>query len=137
MNSDKNVIYCAAGVLKKGQLCLIAKRPEGKPFAGLWEFPGGKIHFPETPEEALARELYEELGINIESHNLQKITEVTYKYLDFHLSMPTFICKHWENEPQGCEGQLLQWVTIQELASYDILPASKEIIPLLHRFFPH
>jgi len=137
LNSNKNVIFCAAGVLKKEQFCLIAKRPEGKPFAGLWEFPGGKIHFPETPEEALERELSEELGINIEGHKLQKITEISYEYPDFHLSMPTFLCQHWENEPQGLEGQLLRWVTIQELVNYDILPASKEIIHLLHRFFQH
>lgn len=135
MTSNHKGISCAAGVLKKDELYLIAKRPEGKPYAGFWEFPGGKMNPQETPPQALARELYEELGITIETNALQKIVDVSYDYPDFTLFMPTFLCKKWEGEPQGCEGQRLQWVTLQNLSHYQILPASILIIHALQRLF--
>lgn len=136
MNSKRPHLFCAAGVLKRDELYLIAKRPEGKPFAGFWEFPGGKIDPQETPEEALKRELHEELGINIHLSALQKIIDVSYAYPEFSLLMPTFLCKNWEGEPQGCEGQILQWVTLQELDHHKILPASTAIILSLQKLFP-
>lgn len=114
---------------------MIAKRPEGKPFAGLWEFPGGKMNPLETPSEALARELYEELGITLETSSLQKIMDVSYSYPDFELFMPTFLCEKWEGTPHGCEGQDLQWVYLQDLPRYEILPASVAIIDRLQDLF--
>lgn len=135
MTSNKKTVLCAAGVLKKDQSLLIAQRPEGKSFAGWWEFPGGKIEAQETPEEAVARELHEELGIIIETQKLQKVLDITYEYPNFYLSMPTFLCESWENDPQGCEGQILQWVTLKEFSDYQILPANEPIIPALLKFF--
>ncbi|MBN9343709.1 MAG: hypothetical protein BGO76_01370 [Caedibacter sp. 38-128] len=135
MNSKNPHLFCAAGVLKRDELYLIAKRPEGKPFAGFWEFPGGKIAPQETPEEALKRELQEELGITIHITALQKITDVSYAYPEFNLLMPTFLCENWEGEPQGCEGQILQWVTLQELDHHEILPASTAITLSLQKLF--
>jgi len=135
LNSKINDLFCVAGVLKRNDLYLIAKRPEGKPFAGLWEFPGGKIHPQETPIDALVRELYEELGIHITTRALQKIIDVSYAYPDFNLLMPTFLCTNWEKEPQGCEGQTLQWVSLQELSHYEMLPASAAIIHSLQKLF--
>ncbi|AIL12320.1 hypothetical protein IM40_00370 [Candidatus Paracaedimonas acanthamoebae] len=135
MNSKRNSLFCVAGVLKRDELYLIAKRPEGKPFAGFWEFPGGKIHLQETPTEALVRELHEELGINIHTNALHKIIDVSYDYSDFNLLMPTFLCKTWEGEPQGCEGQIVQWVPLQDLFHYEILPANTMIIHSLQKLF--
>lgn len=135
MTSNKKTVLCTAGVLKRDQSLLIAQRPEGKSFAGWWEFPGGKIEDQETPEDALTRELHEELGIIVETQKLQKILDITYEYPNFHLSMPTFLCEHWENDPQGCEGQTLQWVTLKEFSDYQILPANEPIIPTLLKFF--
>jgi 8-oxo-dGTP diphosphatase len=135
LNSKSTLLFCAAGVLKRNDLYLLAKRPEGKPFAGFWEFPGGKIQPPETPEKALARELHEELGININTETLQKISDVVYDYPEFKLSMPTFLCDIWEGEPQECEGQKLQWVTLQEVSHYKILPANTVIIQSLQKLF--
>src|SRR3546814_9082197 len=78
--------------------------------AGLWEFPGGKVHAGETPEAALVRELHEELGIDTRQSCLAPIAFASHAYDDFHLLMPLFACRTWQGQPQGCEGQRLAWV---------------------------
>ena len=75
---------------------LLAKRPEGRPLAGLWEFPGGKIEAGETPEDALIRELHEELGIAIAKQDFAPLTFASHAYPDFHLLMPVYLCRRWQ-----------------------------------------
>ena len=89
---------------------LLAQRPEGKSMAGLGEFPGGKVEAGETPEDALVRELHEELGIETWSSRLAPLTFASHTYRDFHLLMPLFARRKWDGIVQGKEGQKLAWV---------------------------
>ena len=107
----------AACVLLDGDgRLLIAKRPEGRSLAGLWEFPGGKVEAGETPEGALVRELAEELGIDIAVADLAPLTFASHGYPEFHLLMPLYLCRRWRGTATAQEGQELQWVRPRSLA---------------------
>ena len=107
---------------------LLARRPPGKPMAGLWEFPGGKLHEGETPEAALIRELREELGIETWRSCLAPIAFASHSYERFHLLMPLFACRKWEGRPTPREGQQLAWVEPARMGDYP-MPAAD--IPLV------
>jgi 8-oxo-dGTP diphosphatase len=131
------IVLVAACVLldREGRL-LIAKRPEGRPLAGLWEFPGGKVEDGETPEGALVRELAEELGIDIALADLAPLTFASHSYPKFHLLMPLYLCRRWRGMATAQEGQELQWVRPEELAAYAMPPADeplKAVLPGLLR----
>ena len=110
---------------------LLAQRPEGKQLAGLWEFPGGKLEPGERPEEALIRELQEELGITVKTPCLAPLTFASHAYDDFHLLMPLYICRKWEGFVQSREGQALKWVKPKALRDYPMPPADAPLIPHL------
>jgi 8-oxo-dGTP diphosphatase len=113
---------------------LLARRPEGKKMAGLWEFPGGKLNPGETPEQALIRELKEELGIDVTAACLAPFAFASHDYEGFHLLMPLFLCRRWKGIPTPREQQTLAWVRAQKLADYEMPPADKPLIPLLRDF---
>jgi 8-oxo-dGTP diphosphatase len=117
------VIVAACALLDEKGAVLIAKRPPGRPLAGLWEFPGGKIEPGEEPEEALIRELHEELGIEIEKRALTPLTFASHAYPDFHLLMPVYLCRRWRGDVAAHEGQELLWVKPDTLHLYDMPPA--------------
>ena len=110
---------------------LIAKRPEGKHMAGLWEFPGGKVHADETPETALVRELHEELGIDTRESCLAPFAFASHDYDDFHLLMPLFVCRVWKGIPTPKEGQAVKWVRPTRLGDYPMPPADGPLVALL------
>lgn len=110
---------------------LMAQRPEGKSMAGLWEFPGGKVEPGETPEMALIRELKEELGIDTLQSCLAPLTFASHAYDDFHLLMPVFVCRSWQGEPQGREGQALKWVAVNKLKDLPMPPADVPLVALI------
>ena len=100
------VLVAAVALVDRDSRVLLARRPEGKPMAGLWEFPGGKLLPGETPEAALIRELDEELGIDTVESCLAPIAFASHAYETFHLLMPLFVCRVWSGTPQPREGQL-------------------------------
>lgn len=102
---------------------LLARRPEGKDMAGLWEFPGGKVANGETPEQALVREMKEELDLVVRPEDLQPLTFASHAYERFHLFMPLFACRAWQGEPRPMEGQSLAWVFPRDFAAYPMPPA--------------
>jgi len=127
----KTLLVVAVALIDKDGRVLLAQRPEGKSMAGLWEFPGGKVDVGETPEQALIRELREELGIDTWQSCLAPLTFASHKYQDFHLLMPLFACRKWEGIPRGMEGQKLAWVRGNHLKDYDMPPADKPLLPIL------
>ncbi|KAK9820448.1 hypothetical protein WJX72_010469 [[Myrmecia] bisecta] len=126
----KLVLVVAAALLDDQGKVLLAQRPAGKKLAGLWEFPGGKVEDGETPEQALARELKEELNIEVELRHLKPLTFASVAYPDqgYTLLMPLYVCWHWSGSPQGLEGQQLSWVASSELPSYEMPPADLPLV---------
>ncbi|MTI10922.1 8-oxo-dGTP diphosphatase MutT [Curvivirga aplysinae] len=130
-NPKKIILVVAVAMVDPDGRVLIAKRPEGKSMAGLWEFPGGKVDEGETPEAALIRELQEELGIDTRESCLAPVTFASHEYDDFHLLMPLYVCRMWEGEPQSKEGQELAWVRPVKLRDYPMPPADIPLIAML------
>ncbi len=123
------LVIGAAGLLQNEQnQILITERPEGKFMAGYWEFPGGKIEENETPEEALQRELYEEIGIEVDLKDLDPFYFISSPYPEYHALLPIFHIIRWKGTPEGKEGQRLAWVSIEEMDTIHFLPANKPII---------
>ncbi len=127
----KMVLVTAVALIDTDGRVLLAQRPEGKSMAGLWEFPGGKVEPGETPENALIRELHEELGIETHVSCLAPLSFASHSYDDFHLLMPLFICRRWKGIVQPREGQKLTWARAGDLRSYDMPPADIPLIPIL------
>ncbi len=127
----KVVLVSAVALIDIGGRVLLAQRPEGKPMAGLWEFPGGKVEKGETPEHALIRELSEELGIDTWASCLAPLTFASHSYDDFHLLMPLFACRKWNGTPRAQEGQTLRWVRPNEMREYPMPAADIPLIPIL------
>ena len=125
------VLVAAAALVDADGRVLLARRPEGKPMAGLWEFPGGKVHRGETPEAALVRELQEELGIDTRESCLAAIAFASHGYEDFHLLMPLYACRVWKGAIVPAEGQEIAWVRPPRLADYEMPPADEPLIAIL------
>ena len=128
------VLVAAVALIDADGRVLLARRPEGKSMAGLWEFPGGKLRPGETPEQALVRELKEELDIDTSQSCLAPLAFASHRYEDFHLLMPLFLCRVWKGVPQGLEGQELAWVRPLRLGDYDMPPADGPLVALLRDF---
>jgi len=127
----KLLFVVAAALIDPDNRVLIAQRPEGKQLAGLWEFPGGKLHEGERPETALIRELDEELGIMVEEACLAPLTFASHAYPEFHLLMPLYVCRRWRGQVAPRESQALKWVRPQNLRDYPMPPADAPLIPAL------
>ncbi len=125
------VLVSAVALVDADGRVLLAERPVGKSMAGLWEFPGGKVHDDETPEVALIRELKEELGIDVTTSCLAPIAFASHTYDDFHLLMPLFACRVWQGEPQGLEGQSLEWVRPVRMGDIAMPPADAPLVATL------
>jgi 8-oxo-dGTP diphosphatase len=127
----KLILVVAAALVDADNRVLLAERPRGKALEGLWEFPGGKIDADEGPEDALIRELKEELGIAVKAPCLAPLTFASHAYEDFHLLMPLYICRKWEGFVQPLDGQALKWVRPKDLRNYPMPPADAPLIPPL------
>ena len=125
------VLVAAVALIDPDGRVLIAQRPPGKSMAGLWEFPGGKVDAGETPEQALVRELKEELGIDTATSCLAPIAFASHGYEAFHLLMPVFACRKWNGIARPHEGQVLKWVSPRELSRFSMPPADLPLVAML------
>jgi 8-oxo-dGTP diphosphatase len=124
----KLVFVAACALIDTDGRVLIAQRPAGKPMAGLWEFPGGKVEAGERPEQTLIRELKEELGIVVNEACLAPLTFASHAYPDFHLLMPLYVCRRWDGMVTPLEDQRLAWVRPNRLRDYPMPPADEPLI---------
>ncbi len=122
----------AAGILLGGDgHVLITERTGDHAFAGLWEFPGGKMMDGEDSEAALRRELHEELGIEIVDQAL--FMSLEHDYPDRCVSIDFYLIEDWRNTPEGRDGQALKWIRPDELSEDLLLPADGPVIKALRR----
>ena len=128
------VLVVAAALVDADGRVLIARRPEGKQLAGLWEFPGGKVEAGERPEEALIRELDEELGIQVSESCLAPFVFASHAYESFHLLMPLWLCRRWSGVVVNRHHAALAWVRPNRLADYPMPPADAPLVAHLRDF---
>lgn len=128
---QKLVLVVAAALIDADGRVLLAQRPPGKDMAGLWEFPGGKIGNHETPEQALCRELREELGIETSPFCVFPISFASHAYETFHLLMPFYGCRVWRGDIQAKEKQKLIWARMDQLDGFEMPPADIPLIAAL------
>ena len=131
MTPKKLLVVAACALVDADNRVLVAERPAGKPLAGLWEFPGGKVELGEAPEDTLVRELAEELGITTQSACLAPLTFASHPYERFHLLMPLYVCRRFEGIPRPLENQRLKWVRARALRDLAMPPADAPLIPFL------
>lgn len=137
--SNKVLLVVAAALIDiPSKTVLLAERPSKKHLEGLYEFPGGKVEPDESPEEALVRELREELGIHVESKNLYPLTFASHSYEEkgFHLLMPLYACSSWEGKADGKENQRLVWCSTSQIQddTYKMPPADYPLIQPLVKY---
>ncbi|MFN3398252.1 MAG: Nudix family hydrolase [Sulfurimicrobium sp.] len=125
----KTVDVAAAVIVRPDGRFLLARRPDGKPYAGYWEFPGGKIEAGESPFQALARELREELGIGVKHAWPWLVRHFDYEHASVKLHF--FRVPAWDGEPRGKEGQVLAWQTPGGVAVAPLLPANGPVLRAL------
>jgi len=132
LNGSGKTVHVVAAVLidSRGRI-LIAQRPPGSHLAGGWEFPGGKSESGERPLQALARELHEELGIEMGSGPHRPLGRVRHSYPDREILIETWVVREFSGEPRGLDGQNIRWCHQQELAGVPLLPADAPIVNAL------
>jgi 8-oxo-dGTP diphosphatase len=125
-------IEVAAGVLEDSRgFVLVSQRTAGRHEAGAWEFPGGKIKVGETPEEALLRELQEEIGIDVVE--CEPLISYTHEYPDRQVTLHVYKVIRWTGQPAGLEGQPLEWLPVNQLLGHGLLPGDRPIVERLGR----
>ena len=131
MASSAIQLISAVALIDSDGRVLLAERPEGKIFAGYWEFPGGKIETGETPEAALVRELDEELGVDTKDSCLAPLGFVSHPYDTHYMVLLLYVCRKWSGRPQPKEGGQLKWVAPARLRDFEMPPANKELISVI------
>jgi len=112
---------------------LVQQRPPGKPMAGLWEFPGGKVEPGEVPEAALVRELAEELGIEVAIDALAPIAFASEGLGGRHLVLLLYVTRAWEGAPEPRHASALQWARPAEMRALAMPPADVPLVDALER----
>ena len=127
LSSETKITDVAVAIITRPDGCfLLARRPEGKPYAGYWEFPGGKVEPNERVADALARELKEELGI-IVTHAYPWVTQV-FTYPHAKVKLHFYRVTAWQGEPHPHEGQIFSWERAESVGVTPVLPANGPIL---------
>ena len=125
-------LCAAAALIDPDNRILIQERPAGKYKAGFWEFPGGKLETGETPEQALVRELREELGITTIEKALFPVSFISWSWPHTHVLIPVYGIRNWTGDIVAHEGQKFAWVKPARLRDYNLLPSNESVIaPLM------
>ncbi len=131
-SSIKNRLWVSAAALVSGDgKILLQRRPPDKPMAGLWEFPGGKVEANESPEEALVRELREELGIEVEQDTLVPVAFASEALGEKHLILLLYLVREWVGEPAPLHATELCWADLQSMCDLPMPPADYPLIKQL------
>ena len=129
ITDHKNLVIVASiALIDANDQILIAKRPNKKHLSGFWEFPGGKVEKGESPENALVREVKEELNIDINNKCIAPLTFSEFNYEKFHLLLLLYVCRRWEGEPMSMEKNEIKWVKVNTLRQYKMPPADDSLI---------
>ena len=129
------VVVVAVALIDKDGRVLIARRPSYKSMAGLWEFPGGKVEKNEVPENAIIREVKEELDIDINNKCIAPLSFSEFDYKEFQLLLLLYVCRRWEGEPRSMEQNEIKWVKANMLRQFKMPPADDSLIYSLQDLF--
>src|SRR5689334_2283618 len=132
-SSRRLLLVAAAALIDASGRVLLTQRPQHKQLGGLWEFPGGKVESGEGPEDALIRELREELALTVEPDALDPYAFASHAYPDFHLLMPLYIVARWQGEPKldPSAAQAMAWVQTRDLRNFEMPPADVVLVDRL------
>jgi len=132
-SSRRLLLVAAAALIDASGRVLLTQRPQHKQLGGLWEFPGGKVEPGEAPEDALIRELKEELALTVEPDALDPYAFASHAYPDFHLLMPLYVVSRWQGEPKldPNAAQAMRWVNTSALRDYPMPPADVVLVDRL------
>ncbi len=131
------IMTVAAAVLQNRNGCvLLTRRPDNKPYPGLYEFPGGKIEVGERPEEALQRELFEELHLFVPIDSMKPLTFVSYTYPQYHVILLLYLIRQWTGEMLMKENQKgYIWTNVGSLDTLPpLLPANEGLLETLQKY---
>ena len=133
VSSQRLLLVAAAALIDASGRVLLTQRPQHKQLGGLWEFPGGKVEPGEAPEDALIRELKEELALTVEPDALNPYAFASHAYQDFHLLMPLYIVTRWRGDPKldPNAAQALAWVKTRDLRNFEMPPADVVLVDRL------
>ena len=127
------MVVVAAAMIDRDGRVLLQRRPADKAMAGLWEFPGGKVEPGERPEDALTRELAEELGVEVDPESARPATFVSGSVPDRHLLLLLYLVDRWRGEPRALEADGLAWVRPAEMRALPMPPADEPFVDLLEK----
>lgn len=133
MEKIPTLMVVAAALAGPDGRVLLQQRPQGKAMAGLWEFPGGKVEPGERPEQALVRELAEELGIGVEEAGLVPAAFASARLGERHLVLLLYLCRAWTGEPQPLDAEALHWATTADMRALPMPPADVPLVAMLER----
>ena len=131
----KNIYVSTVALIDWQGKALISLRSENKILPNFWEFPGGKIKTNESPDDAIVREIIEELSLDINKKSLKPLSFNTYTYDEFHAIIFFYICRSWKGTPLSKNNQKILWIGIDKLKKYKFLPGSNKFVLALNDFF--
>lgn len=130
---DKITVHAVAGLIMRDGKLLVAERPQGKPYSGYWEFPGGKVEEDEAGDVAIKRELHEELGIEV--IQADRWFEHLHAYPDKTVYLELWRVTEFSGEPKGLENQVLRWVSFEEILHLQLLEGNLAFLSQIKSLF--